>query len=139
MYGAVKFYIFIVDSEIHWNIIFTEVLIFPLKYTYDSESFSEDVYRAPYNNLDVIRFINLPLFNVRRASGRKTEKFSVSVNIAASSKVTFELTYEELLKRNFGKYEVFIKVSPKQLVNKFEVRLEGCSSTYNCIVFLLNC
>lgn len=33
-----------------------------------------------------------------RASGRKLEKFTVSVNVAAGSKVTFELTYEELLK-----------------------------------------
>ncbi|KAK9406270.1 inter-alpha-trypsin inhibitor heavy chain H3 [Crotalus adamanteus] len=56
-----------------------------------------------------------------KASGRKTEKFSVSVNIASSSKVTFQLTYEELLKRKFGKYEMFIKVNPKQLVNKFEI------------------
>ncbi|XP_032066898.1 inter-alpha-trypsin inhibitor heavy chain H3-like isoform X2 [Thamnophis elegans] len=56
-----------------------------------------------------------------KAAGRKTEKFSVSVNIASSSKVTFQLTYEELLKRKFGKYEVFIKVNPKQLVNKFEI------------------
>ncbi|XP_070793135.1 inter-alpha-trypsin inhibitor heavy chain H3-like [Pituophis catenifer annectens] len=56
-----------------------------------------------------------------KAAGRKTEKFSVSVNIASSSKVTFQLTYEELLKRKFGKYEMFIKVNPKQLVNKFEI------------------
>ncbi|KAM3848236.1 inter-alpha-trypsin inhibitor heavy chain H3-like [Vipera latastei] len=56
-----------------------------------------------------------------KASGRKTEKFSVSVNVASSSKVTFQLTYEELLKRKFGKYEMFIKVNPKQLVNKFEI------------------
>uniref|UniRef100_A0ABM5FCM8 Inter-alpha-trypsin inhibitor heavy chain H3 n=1 Tax=Pogona vitticeps TaxID=103695 RepID=A0ABM5FCM8_9SAUR len=56
-----------------------------------------------------------------KASGRKTEKFSVSVNIAAASKIIFELTYEELLKRRFGKYEQFIKVNPKQLVNKFEI------------------
>ncbi|XP_062977228.1 inter-alpha-trypsin inhibitor heavy chain H3-like isoform X2 [Elgaria multicarinata webbii] len=56
-----------------------------------------------------------------KASGRKTEKFSVTVNIAAASKVTFVLTYEELLKRRFGKYELFIKVNPKQLVNKFEI------------------
>uniref|UniRef100_A0A8C6VFG6 Inter-alpha-trypsin inhibitor heavy chain H3 n=1 Tax=Naja naja TaxID=35670 RepID=A0A8C6VFG6_NAJNA len=56
-----------------------------------------------------------------KAAGRKTEKFSVSVNIASFSKVTFELTYEELLKRKFGKYEIFIKVNPKQLVNKFEI------------------
>ncbi|XP_048813654.1 inter-alpha-trypsin inhibitor heavy chain H3-like [Lagopus muta] len=58
-----------------------------------------------------------------KASGRKTEKFTVSVNIAAGSKVTFELTYEELLKRQFGKYEMFIKVKPKQLVKDFEIEV----------------
>ncbi|KFP75441.1 Inter-alpha-trypsin inhibitor heavy chain H3, partial [Acanthisitta chloris] len=58
-----------------------------------------------------------------KASGRKTEKFTVSVNIKAASKVTFELTYEELLKRQFGKYEMFIKVKPKQLVKDFEIEV----------------
>ncbi|EMP39755.1 Inter-alpha-trypsin inhibitor heavy chain H3, partial [Chelonia mydas] len=56
-----------------------------------------------------------------KASGRKTEKFTVSVNIAAASKVTFELTYEELLKRHLGKYEMLIKVKPKQLVKEFQI------------------
>ncbi|XP_036594579.1 inter-alpha-trypsin inhibitor heavy chain H3 [Trichosurus vulpecula] len=56
-----------------------------------------------------------------KASGRKLEKFTVSVNVAAGSKVTFELTYEELLKRQKGKYEMYIKVQPKQLVNHFEI------------------
>nr|XP_034353282.1 inter-alpha-trypsin inhibitor heavy chain H3 isoform X1 [Arvicanthis niloticus] len=56
-----------------------------------------------------------------KASGRKLEKFTVSVNVAAGSKVTFELTYEELLKRNKGKYEMFLKVQPKQLVRHFEI------------------
>ncbi|NWV81504.1 ITIH3 inhibitor, partial [Dasyornis broadbenti] len=59
-----------------------------------------------------------------KASGRKTEKFTVSVNIKAASKVTFELTYEELLKRQFGKYEMFIKVKPKQLVKDFEIEVD---------------
>ncbi|NXF29838.1 ITIH3 inhibitor, partial [Nyctibius bracteatus] len=58
-----------------------------------------------------------------KASGRKTEKFTVSVNIEAASKVTFELIYEELLKRQFGKYEMFIKVKPKQLVKNFEIEV----------------
>ncbi|NWX45574.1 ITIH3 inhibitor, partial [Steatornis caripensis] len=58
-----------------------------------------------------------------KASGRKTEKFSVSVNVEAASKVTFELMYEELLKRQFGKYEMFIKVKPKQLVKDFEIEV----------------
>ncbi|NXU52029.1 ITIH3 inhibitor, partial [Turnix velox] len=58
-----------------------------------------------------------------KASGRKTEKFTVSVNIEAASKVSFELTYEELLKRQFGKYEMFMKVKPKQLVKDFEIEV----------------
>ncbi|XP_072522551.1 inter-alpha-trypsin inhibitor heavy chain H3-like [Salminus brasiliensis] len=56
-----------------------------------------------------------------KASGRKMEKFSVSVNIAANSSVTFTLTYEELLQRRFGKYEIMIRVKPKQLVQDFEI------------------
>ncbi|XP_026536349.1 inter-alpha-trypsin inhibitor heavy chain H3-like [Notechis scutatus] len=58
-----------------------------------------------------------------RASGRKTEKFTVSVNIAASTEVVFELAFEELLKRRFGYYEMFIKVNPKQLVKNFEIEV----------------
>uniref|UniRef100_A0A4W4E7W5 Inter-alpha-trypsin inhibitor heavy chain H3 n=1 Tax=Electrophorus electricus TaxID=8005 RepID=A0A4W4E7W5_ELEEL len=56
-----------------------------------------------------------------KASGRKMEKFSVSVNIAAHSNVTFALTYEELLQRRFGKYEIMIRVKPKQLVQQFQI------------------
>ncbi|MGH0170927.1 UNVERIFIED_CONTAM: hypothetical protein FKN15_005845 [Acipenser sinensis] len=57
----------------------------------------------------------------RAVSGRKMEEFKVSVNIAALSKVTFELTYEELLKRHLGKYELAIKVRPQQLVKHFKI------------------
>lgn len=56
-----------------------------------------------------------------RITGRKLELFHVSVSIAAASKVTFELTYEELLKRQLGKFELLIKVRPKQLVKHFQV------------------
>ncbi|XP_077308322.1 inter-alpha-trypsin inhibitor heavy chain H3-like isoform X4 [Lithobates pipiens] len=59
-----------------------------------------------------------------KASGRKTEKFTVSVNIAAQSKVTFELVYEEMLKRNHGKYEMFIKIQPKTLVRNFQIEVQ---------------
>ncbi|XP_078399506.1 inter-alpha-trypsin inhibitor heavy chain H3-like [Cetorhinus maximus] len=44
-----------------------------------------------------------------KTSGRKMEKFKVSVNIEPTKKVTFELTYEELLKCNLGKYEMNIR------------------------------
>ncbi|XP_076845336.1 inter-alpha-trypsin inhibitor heavy chain H3 isoform X2 [Brachyhypopomus gauderio] len=56
-----------------------------------------------------------------KASGRKMEKFSVSVNIAAGSNVTFTLTYEELLQRRLGKYEIMIRVKPTDLVQHFEI------------------
>uniref|UniRef100_A0A3Q1EED8 Inter-alpha-trypsin inhibitor heavy chain H3 n=1 Tax=Acanthochromis polyacanthus TaxID=80966 RepID=A0A3Q1EED8_9TELE len=56
-----------------------------------------------------------------KASGRKMEKFSVSVNIAAESNVTFILTYEELLQRKLGQYEILTRVKPKTLVQEFEI------------------
>ncbi|XP_041836029.1 inter-alpha-trypsin inhibitor heavy chain H3a isoform X2 [Melanotaenia boesemani] len=56
-----------------------------------------------------------------KISGRKMEKFSVSVNIAAESNVTFILTYEELLQRKFGQYEILTRVKPKSLVQQFQI------------------
>uniref|UniRef100_A0A671NEH5 Inter-alpha-trypsin inhibitor heavy chain H3 n=1 Tax=Sinocyclocheilus anshuiensis TaxID=1608454 RepID=A0A671NEH5_9TELE len=56
-----------------------------------------------------------------KASGRKMEKFSVTVNVAADSSVIFILTHEELLQRHFGKYELMIRVKPKQLIQHFEI------------------
>ncbi|XP_069502319.1 inter-alpha-trypsin inhibitor heavy chain H3-like [Ambystoma mexicanum] len=59
-----------------------------------------------------------------KASGRKTEQFTVSVNVASHGKVTFELIYEELLKRRLGNYEIFLKVKPKQLINHFQIEAD---------------
>uniref|UniRef100_H2S040 Inter-alpha-trypsin inhibitor heavy chain 3 n=1 Tax=Takifugu rubripes TaxID=31033 RepID=H2S040_TAKRU len=56
-----------------------------------------------------------------KASGRKMEKFSVSVNIASNSKVTFVMTYEELLQRTLGQYEIVIRVKPKEPVQEFKI------------------
>ncbi|KAM3877907.1 inter-alpha-trypsin inhibitor heavy chain H3-like [Diretmus argenteus] len=56
-----------------------------------------------------------------KASGRKMEKFSVSVNIAAKSNVTFILTYEELLQRKLGQYEILTRVKPNKLVQNFQI------------------
>lgn len=60
-----------------------------------------------------------------RASGRKMEKFSVSVNIAANSTVAFVLTYEKLLQRKMGQYEILTRVTPKQPVQEFQVWTTG--------------
>ncbi|CAK6984627.1 inter-alpha-trypsin inhibitor heavy chain H3-like [Scomber scombrus] len=56
-----------------------------------------------------------------KASGRKMEKFSVSVNIASQSNVSFILTYEELLQRKLGQYEILTRVKPKQPVQEFQI------------------
>ncbi|NWR67109.1 ITIH4 inhibitor, partial [Bucorvus abyssinicus] len=56
-----------------------------------------------------------------KITGRKLEQFHVSIGIAAASKVTFELMYEELLKRQLGKFELLLKVQPKQLVKHFQI------------------
>ncbi len=43
------------------------------------------------------------------------------MTVAAFSKVTFELTYEEMLKRRLGKYELLINAQPMQPVADFKV------------------
>ncbi|KAM4722809.1 inter-alpha-trypsin inhibitor heavy chain H3-like [Rhinophrynus dorsalis] len=54
-----------------------------------------------------------------QSTGRKMEHFKISVNVAAFSTAIFKLTYEELLKRYLGKYEMYLRVRPKQLVENF--------------------
>ncbi|XP_036414962.1 inter-alpha-trypsin inhibitor heavy chain H3-like isoform X3 [Colossoma macropomum] len=53
--------------------------------------------------------------------GRTLEEFKTSVTVAAFSKVTFELTYEELLIRRLGKYKLLINAHPMQPVADFKV------------------
>ncbi|XP_051804395.1 inter-alpha-trypsin inhibitor heavy chain H3-like isoform X3 [Acanthochromis polyacanthus] len=53
--------------------------------------------------------------------GRTLEEFKTSVTVAAHQKVTFELTYEELMKRTLGKYELQIHARPMQPVKDFKV------------------
>ncbi|XP_073681751.1 inter-alpha-trypsin inhibitor heavy chain H3-like isoform X2 [Garra rufa] len=56
-----------------------------------------------------------------KSVGRTLEDFKTSVAVAALSKVTFELTYEELLKRRLGKYELLINAQPMQPVADFKI------------------
>ncbi|XP_065096944.1 inter-alpha-trypsin inhibitor heavy chain H3-like [Paramisgurnus dabryanus] len=56
-----------------------------------------------------------------KSVGRTLEEFKTSVNVAALSKVTFELTYEELLTRRHGKYELLINAQPMQTVADFKI------------------
>ncbi|XP_035980554.1 inter-alpha-trypsin inhibitor heavy chain H3 isoform X1 [Fundulus heteroclitus] len=53
--------------------------------------------------------------------GRTMEEFKTSVTVAAHKKVTFELTYEELLKRTHGKYKLQIHTRPTRPVQDFKM------------------
>lgn len=56
-----------------------------------------------------------------KTSGRKMEEFQVSVSVAPAAKVTFELVYEELLRRQLGVYELLLKIQPQQLVKHLQM------------------
>ncbi|XP_040214609.1 inter-alpha-trypsin inhibitor heavy chain H3-like isoform X2 [Rana temporaria] len=59
-----------------------------------------------------------------QSTGRKMEHFKISVNVGALAKVTFRLTYEELLKRQLGNYELYLRVKPRGLVENFQIDVE---------------
>ncbi|XP_056381020.1 inter-alpha-trypsin inhibitor heavy chain H3-like isoform X2 [Hyla sarda] len=56
--------------------------------------------------------------------GRKMENFKISVNVRARATAIFKLTYEELLKRHQGIYQLQLKVEPKQLVENFQITVD---------------
>nr|P97278.1 RecName: Full=Inter-alpha-trypsin inhibitor heavy chain H1; Short=ITI heavy chain H1; Short=ITI-HC1; Short=Inter-alpha-inhibitor heavy chain 1; Flags: Precursor [Mesocricetus auratus]BAA13938.1 inter-alpha-trypsin inhibitor heavy chain 1 [Mesocricetus auratus] len=59
-----------------------------------------------------------------RTSGRNMEQFTIHITVGAQSKATFQLTYEEVLKRRLTQYDIVIKVKPKQLVQHFEIDVD---------------
>lgn len=64
-----------------------------------------------------------------RTSGRNMEQFTIHVTVGAQSKATFQLTYEEVLKRRLMQYDIVIKVRPQQLVQHFEVLCKSSGGT----------
>ena len=48
-------------------------------------------------------------------SSRDVQKFTVSVNVASDTIVTFRLDYEELLIRKLGVYDIIIFADPGQV------------------------
>ncbi|XP_055985589.1 inter-alpha-trypsin inhibitor heavy chain H4 isoform X2 [Sorex fumeus] len=78
-----------------------------------------------------------------KATGRKTEKFQVSVNVAPAAKVTFELVYEELLQRQLGVYELLLKVQPQHPLKHLQMDIhifepQGISSLETESSFMTN-
>ncbi|XP_077133077.1 inter-alpha-trypsin inhibitor heavy chain H3-like isoform X1 [Ranitomeya variabilis] len=59
-----------------------------------------------------------------QSTGRKLENFKISVNVGPLSTATFRLVYEELLKRQLGSYELYLKIRPKELVEDFQVNID---------------
>ncbi|CAH1141995.1 unnamed protein product [Phyllotreta striolata] len=62
-------------------------------------------------------------------STRYSNRFTVNVNIEPMSKVTFSLNYEELLKRQNGKYQIVTNIQPGQIVKKLKVEVRIKEST----------
>uniref|UniRef100_A0A672QQ77 Inter-alpha-trypsin inhibitor heavy chain H3-like n=1 Tax=Sinocyclocheilus grahami TaxID=75366 RepID=A0A672QQ77_SINGR len=87
--------------------------------TYDGDVKEKEAAQQQYNQA-VSRGQSAGLV---RSVGRTLEDFKTSVTVAAFSKVTFELTYEELLKRRLGKYELLINAQPMQPVADFKMDL----------------
>lgn len=56
-------------------------------------------------------------------SARDSNRFTVSVNVEPQKKVTFNLTYEELLTRKLGLYNHVINLQPGQEVQDLQVRV----------------
>ncbi|XP_044736775.1 inter-alpha-trypsin inhibitor heavy chain H4-like isoform X2 [Chrysoperla carnea] len=57
-------------------------------------------------------------------SARDSNRFTVSVNVEPHSKATFNLTYEELLTRRLGVYNLVINLHPRQLVRDMSVDVD---------------
>ncbi|XP_075040292.1 inter-alpha-trypsin inhibitor heavy chain H3-like [Mixophyes fleayi] len=55
---------------------------------------------------------------------RKEEKFGVTVNLPSQSEVTFELAYEEMLKRQLEKYKMLIKVPKQKIPKSFQIKVD---------------
>ncbi|XP_017771114.1 PREDICTED: inter-alpha-trypsin inhibitor heavy chain H4-like [Nicrophorus vespilloides] len=57
-------------------------------------------------------------------NARDSNTFTVKVNIEPESKAVFNLTYEELLERKKGYYELVINIHPGQLVKDLNVEVD---------------
>ncbi|XP_061166903.1 inter-alpha-trypsin inhibitor heavy chain H4-like [Saccostrea echinata] len=57
------------------------------------------------------------------AKPRETNKFQIQVNVAAQEKVTFELTYRELLRRTKGLYNHVIYINPGRVVDDLKINV----------------
>uniref|UniRef100_A0A667YKU6 Inter-alpha-trypsin inhibitor heavy chain family member 6 n=1 Tax=Myripristis murdjan TaxID=586833 RepID=A0A667YKU6_9TELE len=69
--------------------------------------------RKPTPNLNAVFFLPFPLLCSRE---REIEKFRVAVSVPSGARVSFSLSYEELLPRRLGRYELSLGLRPGQPV-----------------------
>ncbi|XP_070558043.1 inter-alpha-trypsin inhibitor heavy chain H3-like [Ptychodera flava] len=55
------------------------------------------------------------------AKPRETNTFKVAINVAGGSKISFELTYQEMLQRRLSTYEHRISIRPGQIVKRLKI------------------
>ena len=55
---------------------------------------------------------------------RDSNIFKVSINVAARSKIDFNLTYQELLQRKLGVYQNLININPGQVVRDMRIEVD---------------
>lgn len=60
---------------------------------------------------------------------RETEKFRVAVGVPAGAEMLFLLTYEELLPRRLGRYELSLGLRPGQLVQNLTLEVSVTEQT----------
>lgn len=60
---------------------------------------------------------------------REIEKFRVAVSVPSGARMNFSLTYEELLSRRLGRYELSIGVKPGQLVQNLTLDISISEQT----------
>lgn len=60
---------------------------------------------------------------------REIEKFRVAVSVPAGAEMSFLLTYEELLPRRLGRYELSLGLRPGQLVQNLSVEVSVTEQT----------
>ncbi|XP_031236220.1 LOW QUALITY PROTEIN: inter-alpha-trypsin inhibitor heavy chain H6 [Mastomys coucha] len=68
---------------------------------------------------------------------RESEKFRISIRLAAGTKVTYVLAYEELLQRHQDRYQLVVSLRPGQLVRKLNVEITVSERTGIAYVHIL--
>ena len=74
---------------------------------------------ASFNPISIDYFVFFPF----QPRPRETNRFKVEINVAAQDKVTFNLTYQEVLERRLGVYEHVVYIDPGQPVEDLSIEV----------------